>query len=41
MTGRFSARTWRFLDAEAEVNRFPVGGGASLFNGTFGAGVWF
>lgn len=38
--GRVSVRALRFLDAEAEVNRFPVGGSSALFPGTqflFGA----
>ena len=38
--GRFSVRALRFLDAEVEVNRFPIGGTAAEFPGTeflFGA----
>jgi hypothetical protein len=41
---RLSARVWRFLDAEAEVDRFPVGGAQAQFPGTellFGARAGF
>ena len=32
--GRVSIHTWRFLDAEVEVNRFPIGGAASSYPAT-------
>lgn len=32
--GRITIRVWRFFDAEAEVNRFAVGGEPILFPGT-------
>ena len=32
--GRFAARLLRVLDADTEVNRFPIGGGFSAFPGT-------
>ena len=40
--GRVSVHTFWLLDAEAEVNRFPIGGAASSFPATqalFGARV--
>lgn len=33
---RITARAFRFVDAEAEVNRFPIGGGVALFPATQG-----
>jgi hypothetical protein len=38
--GRVTVHVFRFVDAEAEINRFPVGGGVALFPATqaiFGA----
>jgi hypothetical protein len=38
--GRVTVRAWRFLAAEAEIDRFPIGGGSSTYPGTevmFGA----
>jgi hypothetical protein len=32
--GRISARVFRFIDADFEVNRFPIGGAQSSFPGT-------
>ena len=32
--GRVSVHTFRFVDAEVEVNRFPIGGAASSFPAT-------
>ena len=32
--GRVTVRAWRLMDAEVEINRFPIGGAASNFPGT-------
>ena len=32
--GRVSVRAWRFIDADVEINRFPIGGAQSSFPGT-------